>query len=166
VIARTAAARAAASVILAAGLVAGTAGCTFFATQATLIQYDPSDGVGTDIGSVQVRNVLAIIGDDGQAISLLVTLVNSGSRNANVNLQYLADGEKVTIVKTVRPHSVASFGTSVDEEQIVVVDPGVKAGQLFPVYVQYGEHEGKELLVPVLTGDNETYEALKPVVGE
>ena len=154
VIARSAAARAAASVVLAGALLVGTTGCTFIATQATLIQYDPSDGVGVDIGDVQVRNVIALINEDGHAISLLVTMVNSGSDIANVSLQYHSGGEKTTITKSVRANSVASYGNTPDDTQIIILNPGVEAGQLFPVYFQYGDHEGKQLLVPVMNADN------------
>jgi len=153
VIARSVAARTAASVILAGGLVLGTSGCTFIANQATLIQYDPSDGVGTDIGSVQVRNAIALINEDGRAISLMITLVNSGTRTANVSMQYESGGEKTTTTKSVNPGDVSTYGTSVDDTQIIILNPGVKLGALFPVYVQYGDHEGKQLLVPVMNAD-------------
>lgn len=142
-------------------MLAGTAGCTFITPQATLEQYDPSDGVGVDVGSVQVRNAIALINDDGHAVSLLVTLVNSGSRSANVTLQYLSGGEKTTVTKPVDANSMLSYGNTVDENQIIVLNPDVKAGALFPVYVQYGNHPGKELLVPVLEATG-PYESLKP----
>ena len=141
----------------------GTTGCTFIAQQATLIQYDPSDGVGTEIGNVAVRNAVALINEDGHAISLMVTLVNTGSKIANVNLQYKSGGEKTTTTKSVRAGDVATYGTSPDDTQIIILNPGVKAGGLLPVYVQYGDNEGKELLVPVLNADNHPeYEDLLP----
>jgi hypothetical protein len=163
VIARTAAARAAASVVLAGALLVGTTGCTFIATQATLIQYDPSDGVGVNIGDLQVRNVIALISEDGRAVSLLITIVNSGSDIANVSLQYQSGGEKTTITKSVRPNSVVSYGNTPDETQIIILNPGVEAGGLFPVYLQYGDHEGKQLMVPVMSAENNSqYDGLFP----
>lgn len=153
-IARSAAARAAASVVLAGALLVGTTGCTFISTQATLIQYDPSDGIGTDVGNVQVRNAIALINSDGRAVSLMITLVNSGTRTANVNMQYQSGGEKTTTTKSVNPGKVATYGTTTDDTQIIILNPGVKAGELFPVYIQYGDREGKELLVPVMTADD------------
>jgi hypothetical protein len=158
---RTFTARAAASVILAGALLLGTSGCTFISTQATLIEYDPSDGVGANIGNVQVRNVFGLISEDERAVSLVITLVNSGSRSASVKIQYETGGEKTTVTKPVNANSVATYGTTPDEDQIVILNPGVKAGQLLPVYVQYGDHEGKQLMVPILhpVGD---YEELAP----
>jgi len=141
----------------------GTSGCTFISTQATLIQYDASDGIGADIGSVQVRNAIALINEDGRAVSIMITLVNSGTRSANLSLQYQSGGEKTTTKKSVKAGNVATFGTTPDEAQIIVLNPGVKAGGLFPVYIQYGDHEGKELLLPVLNADNHPeYDGLYP----
>ena len=163
VIARTAAARAAASVVLAGALLVGTTGCTFIAQQATLIQYDPSDGVGVEVGNVAVRNVVGLINNDGHAISLMVTFVNTGSRSASMKIQYQSGGEKTTDTKQINANAVATYGTTPDETQIIILNPGVEAGGLLPVYFQYGDHEGKELLVPVLNADNHTeYKDLLP----
>lgn len=153
-IARTAAARVAGSVILAGALLTGTAGCTFVAEQATLIQYDPGDGVNANVGDVQVRNVVAIANEEGDAVSILMTFVNSGERSANVKVQFESGGQKLTVTKPVGANEVVSYGNTVDEDQIVVLEPGVEAGGLLPVYVQYGDVEGKQLLVPVLNADD------------
>ena len=153
-IARSAAARAAASVVLAGALLVGTTGCTFVSQQATLIEYDPSDGIGTQVGDVAVRNALALINEDGHAVSLMVTFVNTGSKIANLSIQYQSGGEKTTTTKSVRAGDVASYGTTPDETQIIILNPGVKAGGLYPVYFQYGDNEGKELLLPVMNADS------------
>jgi hypothetical protein len=147
---------------LAAALTAGVAGCTFLTPQATLIKYDPSDGVGGHVGDVKVLNAVALINDSGDAVSLLVTLVNQSQQSVNLNIQYLSDDEKTTSVQNLSRGSVTSFGGSKREEQLVITNPGVKAGGLLPVYFQYGNHEGTQLLVPVLdpTGP---YEGLEPV---
>lgn len=160
-ITRTPVARAVASVVLAASLLAGTAGCTFLSTQATLIQYDPGSGVGANVGDVQVRNAIGIITEDGSAISLLVTLVNSGSDDVSVSLQFESDGEKRTDIKAVTSGAAASFGNVIGQDQIIIANPGVEAGDLVPVYVQYGSFQGKELLVPVL-GATGVYADLGP----
>lgn len=140
-----------------------TTGCTFIATQATLIQYEPGDGVGVDIGNVQVRNAIALINTDGRAVSLLITFVNSGDHNANIKVQYESGGEKTEIIKSIVANSVASYGNTPDETQIIILNPGVKAGGLLPVYLQYGDHEGKQLMVPVMNADyNEEYKDLVP----
>ena len=49
---------------------------------------------------------------------------------------------------------MASYGTTPDDTQIIILNPGVKVGGLLPVYFQYGDNEGKQLLVPVMNADN------------
>jgi hypothetical protein len=127
---------------------------------ATLTKYDPADGVGVNVGSVHVRNAVAIINDDGKTISLVVTILNGGSRSANVDLQFDSAGEKTTVTKPIDAGDSVSYGNT-DEDQILIRNPDVEAGALLPIYVQYGDHEGKMLLVPVLEGTG-IYEDLKP----
>lgn len=132
----------------------GTAGCTFITNQATLNQYDPTDGISANIGDLALRNVVAIINEDGQAVSLLLTVVNSGGPHS-LNIQYDVDGTPTTITEVTDGYTTTAFGNTVDEEQLVLLNPGVPAGGLLPVYFQYGTVEGKQLFVPVLeaTGD-------------
>ena len=163
VIARSAAARIAASVVLAGALLVGTTGCTFISEQATLIRYDPSDGIGASVGSIDVRNAFALINEDGDALSLVLTFVNPGDRSANMKLQFESAGEKITVTKPLDGNEVTTYGTTAEETQIVVTQPGVKGGDLYPVYFQYGDNEGVQLLLPVLTADNNPhYEELLP----
>jgi hypothetical protein len=143
-------ARAAASIVLVGALLVGTSGCTFLSPKATLIHYDPSDGVGASVGALKIRNAIAVIDSEGGSVSLLVTIINSSSRSVRVNLQFESDGEKTTVTKVLAANSVTSFGNTAIEEKIVVVKPGVAAGELFPLYVQYGKEPGVQLLVPVL----------------
>jgi len=167
VIARSAAARAAASVLIAGALLVGTTGCTFISTQATLIQYDPSDGVGASIGTVDIRNAILLVNEDATAGNLMLTFVNSGERSASMKLQYESAGEKFSLTKPLDGSEVTTFGTTPDDSQIIVLEPGVKAGDLYPVYFQYGDHEGVQLMVPVLNADNHPeYADLVPASAE
>ncbi len=150
VITRSVFARAAASVILAGALLVGTTGCVFITPTATLEEYDPSDGVGATLGDIAVRNVVGISNEDGTAISIMVAIVNTGTQGTKVNFQFEADGEKTTESRYVGANTTESFGTTPDGDKIVVLSPSVSAGGLLPVYVQYGDTAGKELLVPVL----------------
>jgi hypothetical protein len=129
--------------------------------KATLIQYDPSDGIGASIGDVKVRNALGIAGEDGHAISLMITLVNAGDRAAGVRLQYLSGGEDTTTIVRVGAGETVSIGNEPGGDQIVILNPDVAAGELLPVYVQYGSHEGVNMLVPVVEATG-IYEELSP----
>lgn len=148
-------ARGAASIVLASGLLVGTAGCSFFTPQSTLEQYDPSDGVSANLGDVVVRNALGVINADGSAVSIMMTIVNTGSAAHSLNIQFESDGQKTTVTQVVGAGRSASFGTTPDEEQIVVLNPSVPAGALLPVYVQWGTTPGSQMLLQVLeaTGD-------------
>jgi hypothetical protein len=149
-----------AAIALAAGIGLGTAGCTFLTPIATLNQYNPSDGINVTIGSLDVRNAVAIINTDGHAINLALTLVNTGG-SKTVTIQYESGGEKTDKTVALATGKVKQFGTE-EQGQIIILSPGVKAGELLPVYIQYGDEPGKQLLVPVLDGTQAEYEGLVP----
>lgn len=160
--ARFPAARAAASVILAGALLLGTAGCSFMSTKATLIQYDPSDGIGIEVGEIKALNTMAVLGADGQTANLLVTLVNTGERDRNVQLQYEAGSSRSTVSAYVPAGEAVSFGNAGDEKTLLLEGLDIIAGSLLPVYVQYGQEEGSLGLVPVLDGSWAEYAPLAP----
>jgi len=158
-------ARIAATVVVAASLLLSTAGCSFFAPQATLKRYDPSDGVGATVGQVKVRNAL-LLTKDGQAASFLVNLVNDGEKTVNVLIQYngtTASGTsgKVDTRVQLDAGEVKTFGSS-ETRQLIFTGIDSKAGSLFPVFVQYGTQTGEQLLVPVLDGSLSEYSTLLP----
>ncbi len=141
----------------------GTAGCSFITPTATLNHYDPSDGIGAEVGDVKVRNVLAISNDDQSAVSLMVTVINTSSSSGSLRMQYeSADGERIDISKPVSSNEVKHYGTTVDGDMIVIDDADIRAGQLFPIYFQFGNQSGEELLVPVISGDDPIYSDLAP----
>jgi hypothetical protein len=158
-------ARRAASVVLAAAVLLSTAGCTFFAPQTTLKPYDPSDGVGTQIGDVYIRNVLLLAGEGGD-VSLLANVVNETDNGVKVTFQY--EGKDSTGVAGKVDDSIfanAGKASSVgghDNPRIVLSGVDAKPGTLFPIFVQYGDQTGKQLLVPVLDGTLKPYDELLP----
>jgi hypothetical protein len=148
------------SIALASLLVAGLTGCTFTATQATQLVYDPSDGVGAGIGDVDIQNAL-LITEDGQRGGLVVSLINSGSRDVALKVSWeSASGERVERNVNLAAGSSRTLGT--DSDPIVLDDVDAAPGSLFPVYFQYGKNEGRELAVPVLTNELEEYSDLLP----
>jgi hypothetical protein len=154
--------RAAAAIALAVGIGLGTAGCSFLTPIATLNQYNPSDGVNASIGDLDVRNAVGIINADGHAINLLITLVNNGG-SKTVTLQYPSGDAKAETSVTLQAGEVKQFGNAAaGEDQIIILNPPVKAGQLLPVYVQYGTEPGKTVMVPILDGKQAEYEGLVP----
>ncbi len=155
-----------ASIVTAALILLGTTGCNYFAPQTTLKHYDPSDGVGTTIGNLDVRNAL-LLTKDGQTASLLVTLLNTGNNTLNVRLQYqtaptaTATAGRLTKTVTVPANGSAQIGYN-GSDQIIFDNIGTKAGSLLPLYIQYGTEPGKQILVPVLDGTLKAYSTLLP----
>lgn len=153
-------ARIAASVLLSAGILLGTSGCNLYAPQATTIQYDASDGVSGNVGDVGVRNVI-VLSEDGETANVLVSLVNQGDAPVSLNVQYEAASGKVTQTITVNGNSVVSLGAE-DAPALVLENVDVAPGTLFPIFFQYGEETGVEVLAPVLDGTLITYSTLLP----
>jgi hypothetical protein len=158
-------ARGAASAILGGTLLLLTTGCGFIAPQATQIIYQPSDGTAGTVSGVDLRNVLAI-SENGEDASIVFTAINSNARGINVTLQYTdADGEKKDERFYAPANASTSFGgVGAGEEQILFENLDATVGGLLPVYAQYGEDPGLELLVPVLDGSLPEYADLVPDV--
>lgn len=153
--------RLAASIALAAALLVGTAGCTLAAQVGTIGTYQPSDGVSVTVGKVKVLNIIAL-SDNGEDISLLMTIVNNSGKSLDVNFQYEnADGERVTETASLRGHTSTGFGAD-GQGQIVLRDAGATVGGLIKVYVQPEGQSGKQVLVPVLDGGTAAYSDLIP----
>jgi hypothetical protein len=150
--------RIAASIVLAVGIVMGTAGCNLIAPQATLRHYDASDGVGGSVGDIDVRNAI-LISDTGKAGNLVVTLVNTGDSAHLVNIKH-GNSEKVKQV-SVKPGAIKVLGGPTDQR---VVFNGIKTepGALYPVYFQYGDETVLRLRVPVLDGSLPEYQDYSP----
>lgn len=155
-------ARSTAAVALGAALVlVGLTGCTFMTPQATTTQYDPSDGINATVGELEVRNAL-LLSADGTTASLLINFENPTKFGITVKVQYEnATAEKVDETVHVNSGSVASFGGA-DADRIILSGIDAKPGSLFPVFIQYEDVSGKQLLVPVLNGAMSQYADLVP----
>lgn len=144
--------RTAASVLLAGSLIAGTTACGFVTPQATTFSYDPSDGVSGTTGEVRLLNVLAVT-DDGSEIGLSFSAANRSSRTIGLGVQY--EGQTATV------QLVPEESTLIGEGDLVTFPAAdVVPGALVPVYFQYGDEPGTQLLVPVLDGTLPEYDAL------
>jgi hypothetical protein len=152
-------ARVAASAVLAALLAVTLAGCNFFTPQTTLKPYDASDGVSTVVGDVHISNAL-VLSEDGVSGNLLFTAVNDSGKTVDLTVQYESLGKRTDL-----PLEVASGSTSFgfgDDGQLFLTAIDTKPGSLMPIYFQYGDHQGKQLMVPVLDGSLEQYAPFLP----
>lgn len=151
-----------ASIALAAALLVGTTGCTFSAEIATQKEYDPSDGVGIEVGELAIRNAL-LIGDDPENLNLVMTVVSSSDTDRRLTVQWQAGDERVSEQVFVTANGSTAFGGP-DQDQLLVVGSGATIGGLVPLYFSYSGAEGRELLVPVLDGALPEYELYVPPV--
>jgi hypothetical protein len=151
--------RAAASVLVAAGLISGLAACDAVTPQWTTHSYAPSDGLNGEAGPVQIRNAF-LVSDGGVRASLVVGLVNTASTASPVQVQYTSGGSPKTASLTVPAGALVSVGPG---RQATVTLTGVtaKPGALFPVYISSGG-KGAQLSVPVLNNTLPGYATLTP----
>jgi hypothetical protein len=136
-------------------------GCGFVTPVATMKPYDPSDGVGTDIGDLALRNILLIANENSEA-TLVMTVVNRADDDIVLNLQYGDADVRVTKSITV---AGGNNRTNVGDDPgttIVVTDATMTLGALFPIYFEYGSVPGDVVLVPVLDGSLPEYELYVP----
>ncbi|MDA8887251.1 DNA modification methylase [Pontimonas sp.] len=146
---------------LAFSVALGATGCTLNAEIATMKDYDPSDGVGTEIGELALRNIMLITNDAGEG-NLVMTVVNSGGSDVNLNVQYTDGGSQIN--KTIDVLSAPALLRVGDDPGAAVLFSGsdVIPGGLAPIYFQYAENPGELVLVPVLDGTLPEYELLVP----
>lgn len=150
-----------APLVLAAAVITGTTGCTLSAEIATMKEYDPSDGVGADIGDLALRNILLISNDAGEA-NLVMTVVNTSGEDVTLNVQFDQGSARTTeslelpaVPERTRVGDDPTAGILISGRDIIV-------GGLFPVYFEYGSVPGELVFVPVLDGTLPEYELLVP----
>ena len=154
-------ARRAASIALAGALLLGTSGCTLFAVQGTLVHYEPSDGVGTQVGDLKFRNIIGL-SDDGKDVALVFTVINTGDNAEKVSVQFTdGDGDKQDVTFTIKGHESLGIGAE-GEDDLVLRGADTTVGGLLPVYLQYADEPGQQVLVPVLDGSTAAYSDLLP----
>ena len=142
-------------------LALSSSGCTLTAEIATMKTYDPSDGVGADVGDLALRNIMLIINDSGTA-NLVMSVVNSSDQEIRLQVQYSNRGEKNNqFIAVSGSGGLTRVGDNPDEG-LRFSGPDVVAGGLAPLYFQYSNVPGELVLVPVLDGALPEYELLVP----
>jgi ABC-type glycerol-3-phosphate transport system substrate-binding protein len=150
--------RALASTTLAATLLLGTAGCGIFVDAATLKPYSASDGLNVDVGGLQLRNVLVITDESGDA-SLVFTVVNNTTEVQNLAVQFRT-GTPVDLA-IVANEGITKVGLA-DDNPAIATGTALKAGQYVDIYFQYGGEDGVLMAIPVLDGSHSLYAPYAP----
>ncbi|MEY2900259.1 MAG: hypothetical protein RL247_425 [Actinomycetota bacterium] len=146
---------------LAFSVVVGASGCTLTAEIATMKEYDPSDGVGTEVGELALRNIMLITNDEGDA-NLVMTVVNSGGEDVQLTIQHTEGSTRTNASLEI---AAAPALTRVGDDPsagIILSGSEIHAGGLVPVYFQYANFPGELVMVPVLDGSLPEYELLVP----
>jgi hypothetical protein len=144
--------------MLGIALLVGLAGCDLLAPQETEYITETSDGVSGTTGHVFVGNAV-LVTTDGEVGNLVATLVNTDGTSHRVTVQYGAGS--TTQAFTVESGDSQQLGTPGDPI-VLVEDPDVVAGALFPVSFQQADRTAITLDVPVLTGALPPYSDLTP----
>lgn len=125
-----------------------------------MIQYNASDGVSGDVGKMHIRNAL-LLSTDGERANLVVSVVNPTDTQQSLLVQYESSTGKVSREVPVDGNTTVTFGTD-GAPSVVLENMDSQPGSLFPVFFQYGEETGVELLLPVLSGIQGEYSTLMP----
>lgn len=151
-------ARLIASIVVAGVLTLGMSGCNLIAPQATLKQYDASDGVGVSVGKVDVRNAI-VISDDGEVGNLVFSVANTDDRAHTILIEVEGSDEQFQVL--AEP-GLTSFDGSGANDPLRIEPLGAKPGAVLDVFFQYGEETGATASVPILTGELLEYSTLVP----
>ena len=153
--------RAILAVALALAVATGTAGCNLIQPQATTKQYDASDGVGANLGELDLNNMI-LLTEDGQSANLVVGAINTSGSPITLNISHTSNGSLATIVTDIpSSESVIGYGGK-DQPQIVLRDINVAPGGTLTLTLQAGDGDTNVTVVPVLNTDLPEYRGLTP----
>lgn len=151
-------ARLIASIVVAGALALGMSGCNLIAPQATLKQYDASDGVGVKVGKVDIRNAI-VVADDDTVGNLVFSVANTDDRAHTILIEVEGSDEQFQVL--AEP-GLTTFDGSGANEPLRIEPLGAKPGAILDVFFQYGDETGATASVPILTGQLLEYSTLVP----
>ena len=147
---RTVAAAAAAVVVAFAAT-----GCNILTPQATTIEYDPSDGISGQTGTVEFHNAMLIGEPEGDALNLSVTFTNSGEATI-VEVRYDDQAQQISV-----PEGVTTYGFP--DQQLVFSADDITFGSHQNVSFQADGAEPTGVEVQTISTEFVGYETLGPV---
>ncbi|GAB3602594.1 DNA modification methylase [Microbacterium aureliae] len=153
--------RALALAVAGAAVATTLTGCSMISTQATTIQYNPSDGVGASAGPIEVRNALIIADDEGSAGNMLAALVNTTDSPATITIEIGEGGSILSETVQVPARTTVSLGAD-GEDPLLIEGLDTMPGADVPAYFQAGDADGSLVRVPVLDGELEYYAPYVP----
>ena len=118
--------------------------------------YDPSDGIGIELGEVSTENFILISNGAGEPGVLLGTLYNEGSEPARVTVSIGGDSTEIVVA----PHTLVALGLGDGERAFLTTSP-VAPGGIADVSIQLEGEAPVSKPLPVLDGTLPEYQ---PVV--
>lgn len=139
----------------AAAVALSLAGCSLSREVASLDPYAPSDGVQVDKGQLKVRNVMFIVGEDGNAV-LIGSFVNQAEEAISGVLETMdSNGEVVVTEFSVPAESKFDLGYNGTEGKRLYLTE--IPGSMHPVFVRIAGNDPIEMPTPILDGALEEY---------
>lgn len=146
-----------AAAALSVGLLALT-GCGYVNAQQTSHQYAASDGTRSDVGPVQLRNMLIVSTGENEPGRVIGAVYNSSSKDVKVTLKG-AEGSQTEV--SVKKNSYTLLNDSTDAATLSTA--GGKPGTLVDVQVtEDGTNVNKTVKLPVVDGTLKEYEKYLP----
>lgn len=146
-----------AAAALSVGLLTLT-GCGYINAQQTSEQYAASDGTRSDVGPVQLRNMLIVASGEDQPGRVIGAIYNSSSNDVKVTLSG-AEGAQTEI--PVKKNSYTLLNESTDPA--ILSSAGGRPGSLVDITVREdGTNVNQTVKVPVVDGTLKEYQAYLP----
>lgn len=131
------------------------AGCSLSREVASLDPYAPSDGVQIDKEELKVRNVMFVVGEDGNAV-LIGSFVNQSEEVVSGTLETLDSNGAVVVTEfSVPGESKFDLGYNGTEGKRLFLTE--IPGSMHPVFVRIAGADPVEMQTPILDGSLEEY---------
>ena len=148
--------------VVALAVTTGTAGCNLIQPQATTKNYDASDGVGVNLGALDLRNMILLSDNAGESANLVLGAVNTSGSTITLNISYTSGGSLATVTVAIpTSEQVIGYGAA-GQPQIVLDNIDVPAGGTLSLTLQAGDSDTKIAIVPVLNTGLPEYQGLTP----
>jgi hypothetical protein len=133
-------------------------GCGYTNSQQTSVQYQSSDGIITDLGPLQLRNILIISNGEDQPGRVIGAVYNSSSEDVTLTLNG-AEGSQTEV--PVKANSSTLLNNTTDE--VVLSTTGGIPGSLVDVKIsENGTNVSNTVQVPVLDATLPEYKEYLP----
>ncbi|MEE9098217.1 hypothetical protein [Pseudarthrobacter phenanthrenivorans] len=135
-----------------------TAGCGYITPQQTSHQYSASDGIRTDLGPLQLRNILIVSNGEDEPGRLIGAVYNSSSKDVTLTVNG-AKGSQTQV--PVKANSYTLLNDKADAA--ILSTTGGKPGSMVDVKItENGTNVSNTVKVPVLDATLKEYKDYVP----